>query len=138
MLSLISSLACIIGIFLVADFLNPGENETILVCVLYSLLLIFQAAELIQYWFQANYLSKYSSIVSLCAYGVVSAYKIFLLATHKSIYWFALSNTLDYMLISVLLIMLYIKLGGERLAFSWRTAKHLFSKASIILSRVWW
>ena len=129
LLSLVSSLACMIGIFVAASILNPGERETIIVCVLYSILLIFQAADLIQYWFQANYLSKYSSIVSLCAYGIVSAYKIFLLATNKSVYWFAVSNAFDYMLISVLLLILYSRLGGGKLSFSWNTAKALFSKS---------
>ncbi len=129
LLSLLSSLACIIGIFITASVLNAGEKETILVCLVYSILLIFQAADLIQYWFQANYLSKYSSIVSLCAYAIVSAYKIFLLATHKSIYWFAVSNAFDYMLISVFLLILYYKLGGGKLSFSWNIAKYLFSKS---------
>ena len=128
-LSLISSIACIIGIFTAANVLNAGEKETILVCLLYSILLIFQAADLIQYWFQANYLSKYSAIVSLCAYAIVSIYKIFLLITEKSIYWFAVSNAFDYMLISMALLLLYHKLGGGKMAFSASAAKQLFSKS---------
>lgn len=129
LLSLISSIACIFGIFVTSSILNAGERETILVCILYSILLIFQAADLIEYWFQANYLSKYSSIVSLCTYGIVSAYKIFLLITQKNIYWFAVSNALDYMLISVALLVLYAKLGGGKLSFSTATAKRMFSKS---------
>ncbi|MBR4626747.1 MAG: flippase [Ruminococcus sp.] len=129
LLSLLSAVACIIGVIITAYFLNSGEKETIIVCSLYSILLIFQAADLIQYWFQANYLSKYSSIVSLIAYAFVAVYKVILLLSKRNIYWFAISNTLDYMLISVFLIILYYKLGGCNLSFSWETAKSLFSKS---------
>ena len=84
-LSLSSSLLCIGGIVSFAAIANRGETETIIVCALYSILLIFQSADLVLYWFQANLLSKYSSIASLCSYGIVSAYKIFLLITHKDV-----------------------------------------------------
>lgn len=128
-LSLASSLACIAGVGAFVSVVNATEIETILVCILYSLILVFQAAELIQYWFQAKYLSKYVSVISLCAYVVVSGYKIFLLATGKSIYWFAVSNALDYMLISAALVITYHKLGGGRLRFSWKTARRMLSQS---------
>lgn len=128
-LSFISSVLCIIGVFAFAFIVNRNETETIIVCVLYSLLLIFQALEMLIYWFQAKLLSKYSSIVSLIAYFIVSVYKIFLLITNKSIYWFAVSNALDYFIIAVGLFVLYKKLGGSKLVFSFDTAKRLFGKS---------
>ena len=78
-LSGFSSLLCIVGVTAFAAIANPNEPDTIIVCLLYSVILIFQATDLIQYWFQAKYLSKYTSIISLAAYLIVSAYKIFLL-----------------------------------------------------------
>lgn len=126
-LSFFSSLFCVGGVIAFASIVNRGETQTILVCALYSILLIFQALEMMVYWFQAKLLSKYSSTVSLVAYTVVSAYKIFLLATGKSIYWFAVSNALDYMIIAVGLMIVYKKLGGSRLRFNAEMARHLFS-----------
>lgn len=128
-LSTVSSLVCMIGVGAFVSVVNAAETETILVCILYSLVLVFQAAELIQYWFQAKYLSKYVSVISLCAYAVVSGYKIFLLASGKSIYWFAVSNAIDYMLIAAALIVTYRKLGGGRLQFSWKTARRMLSQS---------
>lgn len=128
-MSLCSSFACILGIISFAAIANKGERDTIIVCGLYSILLIFQAIELIQYWFQAKYLSKYMALISLGAYIVVSGYKIFLLVTGKSIYWFALSNAIDYLLIAVALHITYKKLGGARLEFSWEVAKRMFSSS---------
>lgn len=128
-LSLISSMLCVGGVICFVSVANKGERETIIVCALYSILLIFQAIEMMVYWFQAKLLSKYSSSVSLVAYVVVSAYKIFLLATKKSIYWFAVSNAFDYMLIAAGLMIVYKKLGGNKLRFDMPTAKRLLSKS---------
>lgn len=128
-LSFFSSLFCILGVVSFVAIINFGETETILVCTLYSLLLTFQALEMIVYWFQAKLLSKYSSTISLIAYIIISVYKIFLLIAHKSIYWFAISNALDYMLIAIGLFYLYRKLGGMKLSFCFSTAESLFSKS---------
>lgn len=128
-LSLVSSVLCVGGVIAFVSVANKGEHETVIVCALYSILLIFQAIEMMVYWFQAKLLSKYSSSVSLVAYVAVSAYKIFLLATKKSIYWFAVSNAFDYMLIAVGLMIVYKKLGGNKLCFDIQTAKRLLSKS---------
>ena len=128
-LGLISSLVCMVGVGAFVSVANASETETILVCILYSLVLLFQVGELIQYWFQAKYLSKYVSVISLCAYAVVSGYKIFLLATGKSIYWFAVSNALDYLLIAAALMVTYRKLGGGRFRFSWAAARRMLSRS---------
>ncbi len=128
-LSMCSSLACIIGVTTFALLANHDEPVTILVCLLYSLSLFFQALELIQYWFQAKLLSKYTSIVSLCAYLVVSAYKVFLLVAAKDVYWFAISNSFDYALIAIGTNIIYHKLGGQKLSFSWELGKLMFSRS---------
>lgn len=128
-LSLLSSICCIIGVTSFAFAVNPDETETIVVCLLYSFILIFQAIDHIEFWYQAKLLSKYSSIISLISYVAVSAYKVFLLVTAKSVYWFALSNALDYAFISIGGVILYRKLGGQRLSFSISIGKQMFSKS---------
>ena len=128
-MSVCSALACMVALYGAVNVLNPGEPVTIVVCMLYSFVLIFQALELLQYWFQAKYLSKVFSLVSLGAFTVVAAYRIFLLATGKSIYWFAVSNAIDYMLIAFALLFFYKKLGGEKLSFSWQVMKRMFAKS---------
>lgn len=128
-LSFISAILCIGGVFSFVSIANHGETETIIVCVLYSILLIFQALEMMIYWFQARLLSKYSSVISLTAYVIISGYKIFLLATQKSVYWFAVSNALDYMLIAAGLFIVYRKLGGAKLSFRTEIARKLLSKS---------
>ena len=127
-MTLTTSVFCIIGIATFVIISSPGEKDTLWVCVLYSLLLIFQSIEIVQYWFQAKFWSKYVSLCMLFSYLVVSAYKIFLLATNKSIFWFAISNAFDYCLIAFSLLIIYKIKGGQRLQFSFDVAKELFSQ----------
>ncbi len=129
LINILSSIVSMIGSITFVFFAKAGERETILVCVLYSLTLLFQATEMTQYWFQYRLLSKYPSIAMLCAYVVVSLYKIFLLVTQKSIVWFALSNVLDYFLISVILMAIYLKLGKQRLSVDWRLGREMLSRS---------
>lgn len=128
-LNLLSGVACIVAVTCFAAVSSAGDQVTILVCALYSLQLIFQALEMLQCWFQAKLLSKYSSLAMLGAYIVVSAYKIYLLATQKSVYWFALSHAVEYCVIGAAMIVIYNKLGGQRLGFSWALAGEMISRS---------
>lgn len=126
-LNIISSIFCMIGCIAFVMLVNAEERETIIVCALYSLTLLFNATEMTQFWFQSKLLSKYPSIAALVAYIAVAIYKIYLLVTQKSVIWFAFSNAIDYFLISVILMVIYKKVGGQRLSVDWRIGKALFS-----------
>ena len=121
-----------ICMFLVAGFVsaaNYGETQTQMVCVLYSLSLLFQAVETVQYWFHSKLQSKYPSIMMLCAYIVVSAYKIYLLVAAKSIYWFAVVYSIEYGIVGISLLFIYKKQAPQSLRVSISTAKQLFSRS---------
>lgn len=113
LLNLISAVFCTVGVILFSAVSNVNDTTTIIVCGLYGLSLIFAAAEMIQYWFQYKLLSKYSSVIMLISYLVVSAYKIFLLITEKSVYWFAVVHSIEYGLIAGCLLAVYLKRGGK-------------------------
>ena len=128
-LNIFSSLVCMLGVFGFISLANAGQTEKIIVCILYSISVFCAALEMMQYWFQYKLQSKYSSIVMLLAYLVVSAYKIFLLITAKSVTWFAISHAIEYGIIGASLIVIYIKKGGQRLSFSWERAGKMLSKS---------
>lgn len=127
MMELVSGLICIGSIYLFVSAANHGE--TIIVCMLYSASLMFRVTELMHCWFQSKLNSKYPSIVSLGAYIVVSAYKIFLLATGKNIYWFSIVNSIEYGVVGVALILSYHRLCAPKFGFSIKTAKKLLSRS---------
>lgn len=128
-MNMVSAIACVIGVTAFAMVANRGERETIVVCSLYSITLLFQSIEMLQYWFQAKLLSKYSSLAMLGSYLVVSAYKIYLLVTGKSVYWFALSHAVEYCATGSLLLLAYRKAGVQKLTVSLKAAKRMFAKS---------
>ncbi len=132
-LCLISSIASIIGVVSFACLVNRNEKVTIIVCLLYSLNLIFQALQMIQYWFQAKLLSKYTALITLMAYIFVNIYRVILLVRNESIFWFAISQALDYLIISLSLIVIYKKLGGQKLSFSKARAGEMLRKSKFYI-----
>lgn len=128
-LSLISGVACMVGISTFALVSSAGEPVTVLVCVLYSTQLLFQALETMQCWFQAKLLSKYSSLAMLGAYMAMSAYRIWLLATGKNVYWFALSHAVEYCVVGVAMLVICRKIAGQKLVFSLSLGKELLSRS---------
>lgn len=128
-MNLVAAAACVVGVTGFVMIANWGEESTILVCALYSVSMLCQAVEMLQYWFQAKLMSKYSSLAILCSYVVVSAYKIYLLASEKSVCWFALSYTVEYGVTGLLLLVAYRKKGTQRLCVSYKLAKEMFSRS---------
>lgn len=129
MMSSLSGVLCMIGCLAFVSIVNAGETDTLAVCALYSVSLFFQMLEMIQYWYQAKLLSKYTSVTSLIAYVLVSLYRVFLLVTQKSIYWFAVSSALDHIIISAVLIVIYRKVGTQKLSVSVSLGKTLFARS---------
>lgn len=128
-LSFLSAVFCMIGVISFVAVTNDGNKEMVWIVAIYSINLILQVFDLLQYWFQAKLMSKYCSITSLAAYIAVTSYKVFLLITGKNVYWFAMSYTIDYFLIAVMLLVIYRKLGGQKLAVDIKLGKQLFSKS---------
>ncbi|MBQ8611099.1 MAG: flippase [Oscillospiraceae bacterium] len=128
-MNLVSAVACMIGVTVFSLVANHGDRTAVLVCALYSVCLFFQAFEMLQYWFQAQLLSKYSSSAMLLAYVVTSAYKIYLLASGKSVYWFALSHAVEYAAAGVFMLLAYRKNTKQKISVSLETGKKLFTKS---------
>lgn len=128
-----ASLLGMVGVTAFAMIVNRTEKDTIIVCALYSISLFFQATELTQYWFQAKLLSKYTSLTMLSAYIIVSVYKIYLLVSEKSVHWFAISQALDYALISVILLIIYKKIADQKLSFSFKLGMEMLSKSKYFI-----
>ena len=134
-MNLLSSVVCMMLAYGFVSVANRSDTVTITVCVLCSISMLFSALEMIQYWFQYKLLAKYPSMVMLISYIAVSAYRIFLLVKSKSIYWFAVTQSIDYGIIGISLIAIYLT-KGHRLSFSFRRAKSMLcvSKSYILAS----
>lgn len=115
MISSLLSVGMIIGIACVVD---RDEPMTILVVALCSIGLFLNVLETFHYWFQSRLQSKVTAISVFLGYAISSAYKIFLLITQKSVAFFALSTSIDYLFVGAFQYIAYKRLGGAHLHFS--------------------
>ena len=126
-MSMTSAMFCILGIVSFSLIATAGQQETILVCSIYSLMLFFNAMEMIQYWFQAKLMAKFSAFAMIIAYVGVSIFQILLVVFRAGVYFFAISYSLDYFLIALILIVVFKKKSGQKIKFSFSLAKELLS-----------
>lgn len=126
---IISSLLSTLMITALVFIVDRGEATTMLVAFLCSLALVFQTFDTINYWFQARYKSKITTMVTLIAYLITSVYKIILLIFGKSVAWFAFASSVDYICVAVFLCLAYKKNGGQKIHISWKRGKYLVSQS---------
>lgn len=127
-------LRCIAGalsmasILLILFFVDAGDTVVLTVGLLQSMVLVFKAFEIIDFWFQSKLQSKYASILKSISYVIVACYKVYILVAAKSVLWFAFSTSLDFLIIAILLLWAYFKHDGEKLRFDRGIAKILLSQ----------
>lgn len=121
------SAVMIVGIVFVVD---KGDPTTVLVAVLSSLGLLFQIFDTLKKWFQNRLQSKYASIATVVAYLVVSGYKLVLLMRGSSVIWFALSTSVEYLVVAAFLLIAYKKNKGPAFSFSWQKGKAILATSS--------
>lgn len=128
-MNVISAVACMVMVVTFAGVINRNDPASILVCALYSITLLFQAVEIVQYWFQSKLKSQYPSLAMLGGYIAASSYKIYLLVTQKSVYWFVLTHSIEAAIIGVALVVSYCRISDQKLRVSYSMAKELFSRS---------
>ena len=121
-ISSVLSLIMMVCITLIAD---KGETTTHVVVALCGIGVLFQVMDTLNYWFQSKLQSKYAAIATVISYTVVSLYKVWLLFTGKSVEWFAISTSIDYMVVAIVLLIMYKRHNGPRFSCSLKKAKEL-------------
>ena len=112
---IIASILSMIAVTAAVAVLNTGDREKVILVMLQSFQLLFRAVQILDCWFQRHLKSRYTSIGKLIACLCVSAYKIFLLVTRRSIVWFAFSNALSDLVIALVLVGFYLKENTQKL-----------------------
>jgi len=109
--------------------INPEDELASAVVALSSLGLIFEISGLFAYWFQSKLESKISALAAFLAYAITACYKIFLIVTGKSVLFFALAASVDYIFAGIFLFIAYKRNGGGKLFFSADYAKYILDKS---------
>lgn len=125
----ISSVLSVVMMMCITFIADNGEKTTNIVVFLCGIGVIFQVMDTLDYWFQSRLESKYSAFATVISYTVVSIYKVWLLVTGKSVEWFAVSTSIDYLVVAIILLIVYKKRNGPRFSCSMRKAKELFKSS---------
>ncbi len=125
----ISSLLSALAIAAITFVVDADEPTTKLVVVLASVGVIFQISETFNYWFQSRLESKVTAIATLVAYLISSAYKVYLLIAGRSVEFFVLVSSLDYLCLGIILLSQYKKRTNSAIRFSWNYGKNLLGKS---------
>lgn len=125
----VSSVFSAITIVAISLVLDSNESITKIVVIFYTISLVFQIFDMFNYWFQSRLQAKYTAIASLIAYTITAIYKIILLATNQPVTLFALSISIDYISVALILFYFYKKEGGGKLSFSFKYGKNLLKKS---------
>lgn len=128
-MNVLSSLLCIVGVIAATIILDSNNTQKIIVCAIYSLMLLFQAFELIRFWFHAKLLAKYTAIAMLISYIVVAIAQIVVVLINKNIFLIAFILVADYLIIAVILMLIYNRIADQKMSFSWDRAKELFKES---------
>lgn len=127
---LLSSVLAILIIVVISCIIDAGEKTTVLVVGISSMCLVFQQpAEVFDYWLQSRLESKITAGATLIAYTVATSFKLYFLITQKSVLFFAVITSLDYLCLGLLLSAWYKKHNGPQLRYSFDYAKRLLSKS---------
>jgi O-antigen/teichoic acid export membrane protein len=116
--------ACI-SLFLigVSLFFIPQDSETTVLIFLAAVGVLFQAANVVDFYYQSKVMSKYSVIVLSSSFTVSSIIKLVLISMHASLLLFVLVTTLEFVFQAVGYMVVYKALGLH--LFEWKIRWHI-------------
>lgn len=125
---MISTLICSIAFCGLIAILNPDEPIYLTLALIQSVYMVFNVSQGLNYWFQARLENKITAIASTIGYLAMAVYRIFLLATQKSVIWFAWATTFDIVIVGLIMVGCYQKRNGPKLRLSWEKSKSILSR----------
>lgn len=134
----ITGILSTIFIITIISFVSKSNLDSTLfkVSILQSISLLLYGYEIIVYWYQSQLMSKYTAVIEVIAYIVTSIFKIILLINQMNVVWFAFSFSLDLIVYSLMIGILYWKMGFQRLSVSITLCKQMFQKSKFLLLSV--
>ena len=129
-LQAVSSVLSAVMIVGLVYLMDGGNRLTAMVAALSSVGMVFHVFDTMKRWFYHRMESKYTAVATVVAYTVASAYKISLLITGRSVLWFAMATSVEYLVVAVFLFAAYKRKGGPRFAFSWAKARQILASSN--------
>jgi O-antigen/teichoic acid export membrane protein len=131
-LQLVGGLVALIMTVATVSFARTDDNVAKLIVVILSFSMLFKAAEVVKFWFEACVKSKYVVFVENGTFFLFAIVKVVLIFGQASILAFALAMLAEVAIVSVFLMVLYAKM--VQLPTKWRAN---FTHAKCLLKESW-
>lgn len=118
-----------IAVIALVSITDKSDPLLVKIAILESIAILASAFDTFMYWFQGKLLGKYTSIASVVAYIGMSLYRIYLLANNADILWFAFATSVDTLLLSLILMLCYVRENGFHPKVSIRLGKSLMKQS---------
>lgn len=118
-----------IAVIALVSITDKSDPLMVKIAILESIAILASAFDTFMYWFQGKLLGKYTSIASVVAYIGMSLYRIYLLANNADILWFAFATSVDTLLLSLILMLCYVRENGFHPKVSVRLGKSLMKQS---------
>lgn len=107
--------------------LEPSDKLLHTVTLLQTFSIVLQSYEVFQYWYQVELKMKTVAMASMLALTVTAVWRIALLATGASVQFFALSNSIRFVVAGLVVTIVFFVNTRMRLKFSFSDLKYLLS-----------
>ena len=118
-----------IAVIALVSITDKSDPLMVKIAMLESIAILASAFDTFMYWFLGKLLGKYTSIASVVAYIGMSLYRIYLLANNADILWFAFATSVDTLLLSLILMLCYVRENGFHPKVSVRLGKSLMKQS---------
>ena len=109
------------------------SSDLLIICVFESISLIFNANELLSFYFHAVLKSKYLAITSVITSIIIGGWKIFLLSIRADVKWFGLSTSIQSFITLLFLYIFFKKDFKVPLSFSCKKLQSILGRSYHLL-----
>lgn len=128
-LRFIAGIICFFIITVIVSIIKSGDRTYVIIAALNAITLIVSSFTLVDAWLQAQLKSKYATIIKSIGYVLMSAYKVYLLETNKSVIWFAFAASLDAIVIALMYGYFLLVKSHVKIKIDLSVIKHLLQQS---------
>lgn len=127
---LAASVVSFLGVLLFVNIMEPGNKILLVITVLQAFAIIFNAYELLNQWFLAEFQSKVYVIAAVVGSTVVGIWRIALLVKGATVQWFAASAAIQALVCGGIVFFVFMRRKTFHFQVSFPRAKELFAKSN--------
>lgn len=126
---LFASVLSFFGVWGMVLVLEPGNALLQTVTVMQAIAIIFQATEVLNFWFNAHLEMKYVTITKIVALTLTAVWRISLLAKSATVQWFAMSASIQALVCGICILAFFIKKNGIHLRVDFTEGRRIFNNS---------